>query len=149
MADSGSVEEGEGGEIVAEFQEVMKQWRRMCDKHTCSRNKEAFTGLPICPIAATHDGYPCDEDPIDWTEKATKQLEEIVMAWAAEHPVVYPTWEEWLVDNGVFASDDVRFHGDYRFYMNGRPMCNIPTEKIYSQIPADIAQKLGIEPKEG
>lgn len=69
-----------------EFVQIMKDWRRICNKHTCSRNKDAFTGLPICPIESLHDGYPCDEDPIDWTEKATKQLEEIVMSWAAEHP---------------------------------------------------------------
>lgn len=111
---------------MAEFNEVCKQWRRMCDKHTCSRNKEAFTGLPICPIAATHEGYPCDEDPIDWTEKATKQLEEIVMAWAAEHPEpVYPTWYEFLTS---------RYHKAW--------------EAIgCDSIPADMAQKLEVPPK--
>lgn len=49
---------------------------------------------------------------------------------------VYPTWDEWLVSVGVirrFSNDE--FSGaEYRFK---------------DRIPADIAWKLGIEPKEG
>ena len=124
---------------MAEFQEVCRQWRRMCDKHTCSRNKDAFTGLPICPIAAKHEGYPCDEDPIDWTEKATKQLEEIVMSWAAEHPEpVYPKWSEWIETQYLQTRKEVE-HGH-------EPLS---TWMLTTRIPADIAEKLGIEPKEG
>ena len=62
---------------------------------------------------------------------------------------VYPTWEEWLVINGVMEPDDVRLNGGYRFYYKGKPVYNIPSPKMFEPIPADIAQKLGIEPKEG
>ena len=56
-----------------------------------------------------------------------KETEEIVTQWAAEHPEpVYPTWGTWL---GTKYDYDLR-------------------EILYTPIPADIAQKLGIEPKE-
>lgn len=51
-----------------------------------------------------------------------------VMAWAAEHPdPVYPSWYEYLTDT---------YHATW----------NMIKDKL---IPADIAEKLGIEPKEG
>ena len=54
------------------------------------------------------------------------EFEKRVMSWAAEHPVVYPTWENWLTTLGVQSFNE-----------------------LSKPIPADIAQKLGIEPKEG
>ena len=60
----------------------------------------------------------------------------------------YPSWEEWLVANGIMEPDDVRVNGDYRFYYNGKPVYNIPSPKMFDPIPADMAEKLGIEPKE-
>lgn len=57
-----------------------------------------------------------------------ERIEDTVIAWAAEHPeLVYPTWGTWLAE---------RFGYDLR-------------EIIYNPIPGDIAEKLGIEPKEG
>ena len=44
-----------------------------------------------------------------------------------------PSWGEWLSDVGVFQCDD----GEWKFV------------KANDLIPADIAQKLGIEPKDG
>ena len=58
--------------------------------------------------------------------KDAKLVEEIVMKWAAENPEpVYPSWGTWLA---------AKFGYDLR-------------EIMYEPIPADIAQKLGIEPK--
>lgn len=52
-------------------------------------------------------------------------VEEIVMSWATKHPEpVYPTWEEWLTTLGVQSFNE-----------------------LSKPIPADIAEKLGIEPK--
>jgi hypothetical protein len=67
------------------------------------------------------------------------------MSWAAEHPEpVYPTWCEWLVDKGVV--NVARMPVDY----SGGIVTEIkPSGKMYEHIPADIAEKLGIEPKEG
>jgi hypothetical protein len=64
-----------------------------------------------------------------------KQVEAIIMVWAAEHPEpVYPIWAEWLKKHGIIGID------------NGRPYVS---QRAYDNIPTDIAQKLGIEPKEG
>lgn len=64
-------------------------------------------------------------------------VEKNVTAWAAEHPEpVYPTWEEWLITQGVIKENP-----------NGG--VGYPMPKLLEPIPADIAQKLGIEPKEG
>ena len=50
------------------------------------------------------------------------------MEWAEEHPEpVYPTWGTWLSE---------KYDYDLR-------------EIMYTPILADIAEKLGIEPKEG
>jgi hypothetical protein len=64
-------------------------------------------------------------------------VERTVMSWAAEHPApVYPTWGEWLMSIGVI--NGVHPHGAIDALGN-----------LKQPIPADIAQKLGIEPKEG
>jgi hypothetical protein len=59
--------------------------------------------------------------------KDPQKYETAIMSWAEEHPVVYPTWGTWL---GTKYDYDLR-------------------EILYTNIPADIAEKLGIEPKEG
>ena len=54
-----------------------------------------------------------------------------IMSWAAEHPEpVYPTWGQYFR----------RYYG--LEYCKGHEM-------LLENIPADIAQKLGIAPKEG
>lgn len=53
------------------------------------------------------------------------QAEKAIAEWAAEHPApVYPTWENWLTSLGVQTYNE-----------------------LSNPIPADIAVKLGIEPK--
>lgn len=105
------------------FQEVMKQWRRRCE--ACEKNE---------PVECNITGYVCEEfckmqkhhiDP--------EFVEREVMSWAAEHPEpVYPTWMEWFRQTGVVPCTQKYFH-----------------DWLLTPIPADIAQKLGIEPKEG
>ena len=64
------------------------------------------------------------------------------MTWAAEHPEpVYPTWGDWLAEQGVLVCDVS--------YPNKRYWYAINKQKIEQPIPTDIAEKLGIEPKEG
>lgn len=59
-----------------------------------------------------------------------------------EPPVdtVYPTWGDWLAEIGL-----IRWEKDN----NGVYSVMVPTFKMCTQIQADIAQKLGIESKEG
>jgi hypothetical protein len=116
------------------FQEVMRQFDRMC---------KANAGCFNCPLNEP-DGVS-DRCSIGAFVNNSERIEREVMSWAAEHPEpVYPMWCEWLADKGVV--DVARMPVDY----SGGIITEIkPSGKMYEHIPADIAQKLGIEPKEG
>ena len=126
---------------MAEFQEVVKQFKRMCKSVTpmkCTRGE--------CPMGCENIGQ-CRK--VAFGRPAS--FEEQVMAWAAEHPEpVYPTWLEWLEKMGIMADIHDRLNS-YKQVMEvcEEPLYSIPTAKVFCPIPADIAQKLGIEPKEG
>jgi hypothetical protein len=79
--------------------------------------------------------------------KQSVRIEKTVMDWAAEHPEpVYPTWIEWLKSMGVVPymtglvvtrdAANGHFHEGH---------VNI-TANALEAIPADIAEKLGIDP---
>lgn len=110
------------------FQEVVRQWKRMCEtQFECDR----------CPV----DGIGCCGNVSALTQP--EQTEKAIRSWAAEHPEpVYPTWGEFFVSRSMLPEkwDDLT-----SAYMNVGCVPNL----IHSPIPADIAQKLGIEPKEG
>lgn len=109
---------------MAEFQEVMKQWRRRCE--ACEKNERVK-----CYI----NGYVCEAFCKMQKHIDPEFVEKDVMSWAAEHPEpVYPTWEDFLesVGLGEFVSGTARL-----------------AWLRETHIPADIAEKLGIEPKEG
>ena len=60
-----------------------------------------------------------------------------VMQWAAEHPEpVYPTLKEWLKSAGFVTT----------FSVDCGEAIHVEWDK---PIPADIAEKLGLQPKEG
>ena len=78
-----------------------------------------------CPLCFNNG---CSLPP--WKGKAGDEIERRVMDWATEHPEPqYPTWKEWLEEQCVIS--DVGWF-----------------EKGYKPIPADIAEKLGLKPKE-
>jgi len=124
---------------MADFVQTMKKWKRMCNA-MCQDNE--YTACDKCDLR--YFGCPAiyekECDNADWD-----RVEKVVVAWAAEHPEpVYPMWCEWLADKGVV--DVARMPVDY----SGGIVTEIkPSGKMYEPIPADIAQKLGIEPKEG
>ena len=113
------------------FQEVMRQFDRMC---------KANAGCSGCPLHK-RDGVS-DGCSIGAFVNDSGRIEREIMSWAAEHPEpVYPTWYEFLKTNAWewmrencrdWPRDDKTWH---RFINEAR-------------IPADIAEKLGIEPKE-
>ena len=100
---------------MAEFVEVTKQFNRLCGSTSC----------PECPL----EGH-C------WWDRACSapdEFEKLVMDWAKEHPEPeYPTWYEWLKEQGILYTEDLA------------PI----SDKGFEPIPADIVEKLGIKPKE-
>lgn len=117
---------------MADFVQTMKDWRRMCMAMEKLRPDDSCCGCPL-------EGYGCpaiyeeDSSHMDYAD-----VEKNVTAWAADHPeLVYQTWWEWLENMGI---------------VKPKSECSkmfFDTTRMYDNIPADIAQKLGIEPKEG
>ena len=104
---------------MADFVQTMKDWHRMCAGIHCAG----------CEIYDYCEGVPnADAD----------KIQRIVTAWAAEHPVVYPTWWEWLASIGAVTRK-----------VTPDAASTLIDTGVLDPIPADIAQKMGIEPKEG
>lgn len=134
---------------MAEFIEVMRQARRMCS----SFGGECSDKCPLnCAIQVETDCYRdlciCVAGGL---EEAYKLIEERVMQWAKEHPApVYPSWNEWHGKNFPDA-----YYDGKRIcpsILGGGESCDSENDcdKCRDRpIPADIAAKLGIEPKEG
>jgi len=111
---------------MAEFFEVMKQWRRMCLKCDCTGKYKKYDECPLKIMI----GSECSMENMSVSD--LEKVEPVVMQWAAEHPEpVYPTWAEYLTSIGL--------------YPKGWEIYQTPLKQ---GIPADIAQKLGLEPKE-
>lgn len=119
---------------MADFVQTMKNWRRMCKAFTTDDDSCCYG----CPVLDLHE-HGCEaifemEDSTDW-ERYEGQIRE----WAAEHPEpVYPTWWEWLASIGAVTRK-----------VKPDVAATLIDTGVLDPIPADIAQKLGIEPKEG
>ena len=108
---------------MAEFRFVMRQRRRMCDAAGRKCDGCALQGMD-CGIGAL------SSNPDEYEDR--------ILQWAAEHPEpVYPTWAEYLVGIGVIPHEIRLETADA-----------LMDTHLLKPIPADIAQKLGIEPKE-
>ena len=116
---------------MADFVQTMKDWKRMCNAmgeggeySACERCNLKDFGCPAI--------YENECNNTDWDH-----VEKVVTAWAAEHPKkVYPTWLEWLNTQAVVANVSI---GNYV----------LAYDKINKPIHADLAEKLGLQPKEG
>lgn len=60
---------------MAEFKEVMKQFKRMCDGQKWCDN---------CQISDTRGIYACSR----WLTEHPTKAEGIIMTWAEEHPLI-------------------------------------------------------------
>ena len=121
---------------MSEFIDVMRQARRMC---------KAQEDCESCPLWNTANFF-CKLDTTCYSDDSV--IESIVMQWAAEHPEpVYPTWREWQNSTFPDAHTPIRpceFESKRRFKCDGKTCYECKLEPI----PADIAEKLGIKPKE-
>lgn len=126
---------------MAEFQEVVRQIKRMCTKQnycyecpmrviTCANGGNK----PLSCIAAV-----CDDE--------VERLEKIVMDWAAAHPEPrYPSWNEaWkqLFPDGQKTPCPGCCGRKYAPEWCGHEECGKCKDR---PIHADIAEKLGIKP---
>ena len=113
-----------------EICDFLKSWKRMCNSMT------EMNGCEDCPIVRNTHGARCGDMPGEMQDVESIVCE--VEKWATEHQEpVYPTWWEWLENMGIVSkakSESSKF---------------FDTTRMYDNIPADIAQKLGIEPREG
>lgn len=129
MGRRGGLWSNKGGEIVAEFQEVMRQLNRLCS-HFQNCNENGCPMFDECGNIGAHCSGP----------KHSYRIEKTVMAWAAEHPEpVYPTWADYISRLVVKDICTGKISGPE----------TVLTYAMNTPVPADIAQKLGIEPKEG
>ena len=118
----------------------MEQAKRMCktfsDGH-CSECPIGNADVLECGITVTSE-MDCEE------------VERRVMKWAAKHPEqVYPNWNEWYRKNFPDAYRDGKRMCPMIF--GGGENCDSETDCDIcrnNRIPADIAEKLGIKPKE-
>ena len=132
---------------MAEFTEVMKQAKRMCEYYEDSTCIE-------CPLSRdnTKCGHSLCIEISSISAEEAAEIEPAVMAWAAAHPEprypTYPTWEEWHDSLFPDATGLIR---PCEFTRVTVSECAARTcyTCIKRPIPADIAEKLGIKPKEG
>lgn len=127
---------------MAEFTVVMRQAKRMCDAHSA---------CGMCPLGNSTSA--CDGNKrlgCIASKCEAPAIERIVMDWAANNPEpVYPSWNKgWrlIFPNGSQqapcpADFDVRYKPD-----GGCSLCASCDVCKERPIPAEIAEKLGIEP---
>lgn len=121
---------------MAEYNDVIKHFKRMCRYY----NNRATQN--DCPLYCK--GHGCNISHCRMLAFDDKKFQNVVMTWAEAHKEpVYPTWGEWLEKQGV-----VKMVLSPRHEENGATYYT-PMYEITNPIPADLASKLGIEPKEG
>ena len=113
---------------MAEFQDVMAQFDRMCRYY--QRNLKCPMGCPMngvnisqCRKIAFEQPYITEKTVMSWTEPG------------------FPTWGEWFVEHGDLVEG-------WQNATNAAWMANTALSVFMKPIPADIAEKLGLEPKE-
>ena len=108
---------------MADFVEVMGIKSRMCKYYDdCSDG---------CPLENTNF---CNLSEHSLSEKDLREAEVVMLDWNKKHPVIYPTWGEYF---GMI----------YGARLFGNPIGSL--DEIFKiNIPQDIAEKLGVEPKE-
>lgn len=120
---------------MAEFVDVFRQFDRMC---------KANAGCFNCPLHEP-DGVS-DRCSIGAFVNDSERIEREVMSWAAEHPEpVYPCWIDWLMEYGIIPDCHTAKHSTES---GVRAASFFVTSKAFEPISAEIAERLGIKPKE-
>ena len=118
---------------MSDFVQTMKDWRRMCAAYSTD-DDDCCKGCPVLDYRDHGCSAIFEMDVVDW-----KKYENAIAKWAAEHPEpVYPSWYDYLRSIGVL----------YDKHTAGGDATEIHWGNMMTPIPADIAQKLGVKPKE-
>ena len=123
---------------MADFVQTMKDWARMC-----ASIQGGIAKCDNCPLFKVLCQYkPNEKVDLAGDEKIIEKRDE-------DNPEpVYPTWAEWLNSAGLTKHDTgqfcVRMPNQYSYEVKEVDILN---EAAYKPIPADIAEKLGIEPQ--
>lgn len=128
---------------MAQFTEIVKQAHRMCETYGPHDN-DCTT---LCPLGRANNPAGmklCEYIGLTDLESA-KEIEKRVLKWAAEHPEpVYPSWNEAWKSLFPDARNVPCPGGCFGIYH-----CSERCADCYENpIPAEIAEKLGIKPKE-
>ena len=125
---------------MAQFSDVMRQARRMC---------KAYSDCGKCELYWSSTGGGCAFGYISSDSRVSfDEVERKIRAWMADHPEpTYPSWEDgWkqlFPDAECVPCPDHCFGDDSRCERyDGCKQCKA------SPMPAKIAEKLGIKPKE-
>lgn len=122
---------------MAEFVEVMKMARRICNN---------MKDCEDCPIYSDHDECCKFNEMAYFSDYDLSIFEEVIMEWDANYPEPrYPTWEE--LQRQTFP-DAPRFILPCTFMgvIDGYCSRHNCHECAEHHIPADIAKKLGVKP---
>lgn len=125
-----------------EICDFLKSWKRMCNSMT------EMNGCEDCPIVKNTHNARCGDMPCEMqdVESITREVEK----WAKAHPKpVYPTWREWLEEQGVLDIEYVPRTSSTASTTNKYVHTVRTCPSFYHPIPADIAEKLGIKSKNG
>lgn len=132
---------------MAEFQEVVKQAKRMCEAYgdRCEPCK-LYEKYGLCPLCAQSD----DHVPMDWCTENMSEVERIIMDWAEKNPEPrYPSWKEaW---KQLFPDMAEKEPPCLRYFISSARLeefCPGMKCKTCRNKPlfADIAEKLGVKP---
>ena len=116
---------------MADYSDVIKHFKRMCRYY----NNRATQN--DCPLYCK--GHGCNISHCRMLAFDDKKFQNVVMTWAEAHKEpVYPTWLEYIMDT---QHDCVKAYNDGNDAL-WKWMWTTP-------IPADMAEKLGVKPKEG
>lgn len=112
---------------MAEFQEVMRQWQRMCN----TMQEKNMSCEEYCPLGHNPTCGELEHASLEEINNA----ETTIMKWSIEHQEpVYPSFAKYLEQFGIIIRCDGTLEADFF--------------KAHEPMDAGIAQKLGIEPKE-
>lgn len=119
---------------MAEFQEVMKEWERMCDY----MHERGLCRQGECPLYRTGGIDACSAAyERRFVNEDYNEVSQIIMKWAAEHPVFYPTWYEYL--SKIFDPEVTKHPNDAEAFFYAVNS---------TRLTAETAQKLGVKPRE-